>query len=135
MRRFNVLAGFMLSLPLTFAVSEAGAAERLASIALKSNETIELHDLFYAPDCKSSLKGLPSVEILDGPPGVTVSVKEAQVVPRAQHCAKPVLGGKLYATAGAVEDYSVSKLILRITYPTKDGDRKFTDNYELTLVP
>jgi hypothetical protein len=135
MRRCKAFSGLFFGLPLVFAAFQAESAERLTSIALKSNETIEVKDVYWAPDCVSILKTTPTAEILDGPSGVTVTIKEASVVPRHQHCAKPVSGGKLYVTVGQIDDYSVSKLIVRTTYNTKDGDKKFTDNFEVTLVP
>ena len=66
------------------------------SLALKSGETLELGDLsLVTSNCSSLLKATPTVEILEGPPGVAVSVKDAMVVPRWQNCAKRVPGGKL----------------------------------------
>src|SRR6516225_8483103 len=63
------------------------------TIALKSGESIELGDLFWAVNCRSVLKSTPEAEILDGPPGISVAVKAAMVTPRAQRCPKPVPGG------------------------------------------
>ena len=43
------------------------------SIALKSGESVEVGNVFYAINCRSLLKSTPEVEILEGPPGVTAS--------------------------------------------------------------
>jgi hypothetical protein len=78
---------------------------------------------------------VPEVEVLDGPPGVTVSIKEDMVLPRAQNCASRVKGGTLVIAAKDIEDTSFSELTVRITYRTRDGDRKFSRIYNLSLFP
>jgi hypothetical protein len=66
-----------------------------ASIALKSGESVDVGEVFYVINCKSLLRSTPEVEILDGPPGVTATVKEKMVLPRGGHCANRVPGGLL----------------------------------------
>jgi hypothetical protein len=105
-------------------------------IALKSGETTELGDVYWiASNCKSLLKGTPAVEILDGPPGVTVAINAAKVVPHYYGCANPVAGAKLLLTASDIQDYSYTRLVLRITYKTVDGDRQRSENFNITLFP
>src|SRR5215216_3895994 len=76
--------------------SEAHAQNRLV---IKNGETVELHLVFYIASCRSIMVGLPQVEMIEGPPEVTLSIKEGEVVPRERNCAKPVAGGTLMATA------------------------------------
>lgn len=105
-------------------------------IALKNGESTELGNVFFiTTNCKSMLKATPEVEILDGPPGVTAAVNAADVVPRGLSCAKPVAGGKLVITAKDVEDYSYTRMVLRIKYQTLDGPRQRTENLNLALFP
>lgn len=120
------------------AVPEAANAQitpDLPSISLKSGETLEVADLWYAVHCQSQLKSAPTVEVLEGPPEITVSVKKAMVVPREQNCPEPIEGGKLYVTASEIADYSTSKLSIRITFDTKHGERKVSETYNVTLFP
>jgi hypothetical protein len=70
-----------------------------ATIALKSGESAEVGDLYFVTNCRSILKGTPDVEILDGPPGISVAIKAAMVTPRAQRCSNQVPGGKLVISA------------------------------------
>ena len=105
------------------------------TIALKSGESIELGDLFWAVNCRSVLKSTPEAEILDGPPGISVAVKAAMVTPRAQRCPRPVPGGTLVITAGNIEDPSYTTLTIRITYRGPDGDRKSSVVYNISLFP
>jgi len=106
-----------------------------ATIALKSGETTEVGDLYWVSNCRSLLRSTPEAEVLDGPPSVSVSVKAAMVTPRAQRCANQVSGGKLVITAGAIEDPSYTPLTIRVTYRSRDGERKFSTVYNLSLFP
>lgn len=132
----------VFALALLMLVIFAGGAQAqtiqfsVREIALKNGESTELGDLFYiTASCKSVLKGTPEVEILDGPPGVTAAVNAAKVVPRGWGCANPVAGGKLVISAKDVQDYSYTRLVLRINYNTLDGPRQRTQNVNVTLFP
>ena len=107
----------------------------LPSISLKGGETLEITDLWYSVHCQSQLKSTPTAEVLEGSPEITVSVKKAMVVPREQSCPEPIEGGKLYVTASEIADYGISKLSIRITFDTKDGERKVSETYNVTLFP
>ena len=105
------------------------------SYALKSNESVDVMDLYWVTSCHSLLTSPPEVTILDGPPGVTASVTEAAVLPRFQQCAKPVKGAKLKLSADKIEDQSYSMMTLRIKYKTKDGERDKSMTFSLALFP
>jgi hypothetical protein len=105
------------------------------SYALKSNESVEVMDLYWVTNCRSLLTSPPEVTILDGPPGVTTSVTEAMVLPRFQQCSKPVKGAKLKLSADKIEDQSYSMMTLRIKYKTKDGERDKSMTFSLALFP
>jgi hypothetical protein len=105
------------------------------SYALKSNESVDVMDLYWVTNCRSLLTSAPEVTILDGPPGVTASVIEATVLPRFQQCAKPVKGAKLKLSADKIEDQSYSMMTLRIKYKTKDGERDKSMTFSLALFP
>jgi len=106
------------------------------NIALKSGESAELGQVYYiGATCKSLLKSTPEVEILDGPPGITAAIREEMVVPRSVGCAKPVPGGKLIITAKEIEDYGRARLVLRIKLKTSLGDRQYSRDVNLSLIP
>jgi hypothetical protein len=104
-------------------------------IALKDGETFELGAAFYVVDCKSTAIGQPQVEILEGPPGVTLAIREGMVAARSSGCANKVPGGTLTATAKGIKEATVSRLIYRIKYKTQDGDRQKAGFYFIALVP
>jgi hypothetical protein len=108
----------------------------VSNIALKNGESTEYGDVYWiSHNCKSLLKAATDVEILDGPPGVTATIKPAKVVPRTYSCANPVSGGKLFIAAKDIEDFSHTRMVLRFTYHTSTGDRQRTANINVTLYP
>jgi len=50
-------------------------------------------------------------------------------------CAKPVSGGKLVITAKDVQNYSYTRMVLRVRYKTLDGDRERSENINIALFP
>jgi hypothetical protein len=131
-------AGFLAAILFGLSVAqEAWSQSRniIPSVALKSGESVEVSDLWFALNCRSLLIATPTAEVMEGPSEIAVSVKEAMVVPRTQECNKQVKGGKLVFTAKDIDDYSTSKLTVRITYKTKDGERQFSSSYNVTLFP
>jgi hypothetical protein len=104
-------------------------------IALKSGESWELGIAAYTSNCRSIVIGKPQIEVLEGPPEVTVTIKEGDVIPRAQGCTNKVPGGTIVATAGNITETKLSRLIARVKYKTKDGDRQVAVAYYIGLVP
>lgn len=114
--------------------SAANAAEEL--IALKSGETVDMGNLFWVVNCKSLLTGPIVAEVLEGPPGLEVSVNQQPVIPRKLNCAKEVPGGRLIVTApGEVKERLQGTLTVRMKYPTKDGERQQSRTINVTLLP
>lgn len=134
----NLIAASLLSACLLGA--SAATAQTIhvpvRDIVLKNGETTEFADLWYiSRDCKSLMSGTPQVEVIEGPPGVTVEVRPVQVVPRELGCANPIAGGKLFIAAKGVEEYSRSTMVVRVTYKTRNGDRQRAKHISVTLFP
>jgi hypothetical protein len=115
--------------------ADALAQAKPTNIALKGGETVELGGLYWVSNCKTILKATPTAEILEGPEEITIAVKEAMVLPRAQQCAKEVKGGMLSVTAKEVKQRKDSSLIIRVKYPTRDGERQNSRFYNIALFP
>lgn len=122
-----------IAVAMAFTGVSAQAAE---VIALKSGETAEIANLFWVVNCRSLLTGPMVVEVLEGPSDVTASIREQKIVPHIQNCAKPVAGGVLLLTARKeIKQRTEAKVVLRVKYPTVDGERQKGHNIDLTLVP
>jgi len=127
------LSAISLAAAMVFTGISAQAAE---VIALKSGETAEIANLFWVANCRSLLKGPMTVEVLEGPSEVTASIREQKIIPHMQNCAKPVAGGILVLTAAKeIKARTQAKLILRVKYPTVDGERQKSHDIDLTLLP
>jgi hypothetical protein len=113
----------------------AGAQGAPQRLALKSGETVDLGPVYWVVNCRSVMVGLPEIEILEGPPGVALNVKEAQVLPRRQGCAAKVPGGTLALTASGISEPAEGKLVYRLKYKTKDGERQGSGTYTVSLFP
>jgi hypothetical protein len=104
-------------------------------IALKSGESSEIGIAYYTSNCRSITVGKPEIEVLEGSPEITVTIREGDVVPRAQGCTNKVPGGTIVATAGNVAETKLIRLIARVKYKTRDGDRQVGLAYYVALVP
>jgi hypothetical protein len=120
---------------LGLSVAWTGTAHAQVSIALRNGESTEVGTLWWVAHCRSIMVGLPEVEILEGPPGLTLSIKEAMVVPRNLNCTNEVPGGLLVATAKDVTEPVQGKLVYRVKYKTRDGDRQRANTLDVSLFP
>jgi ribosomal protein L21 len=108
---------------------------QIRRIALKSGETAELGNVFFVVNCKSIMIGSPVVEILEGPPELTVTIRPGMVVPRALGCTNEVSGGALIVAATEVDKAKTARLVFRVKYKTRDGDRQVANTYAVELFP
>ena len=124
--------GFLL-----FGIAEAQAQANVSRIALKSGESWEVGIAYFVRNCRSIMIGKPEIEVLEGAPEVTVTIKEGEVVPRNQGCANKVPGGTLQITAPKeIEDPSFTRLVIRVTFKTRaEGDHKVSVVYNVSLIP
>jgi len=127
------LIATMVLAPLVLPSGSASAQS--LRIALKSGESVDLGPVYWVANCPSILLGLPEIEILEGPPELVLSLREAMVLPRRQNCPANVAGGILTATAKGVKEPIEAKLTYRLKYKTKDGDRQRSNIYGVSLFP
>jgi len=107
-----------------FLSSAAAHGQNTLRVALKNGESVDIGPVYFITNCKSIVIGRPDVEILEGPPEVTVSIREEMVLPRLQNCAQKVPGGTVVLTAKDLTASKEAKITYRVKYKTKDGDRQ-----------
>ena len=112
-----------------------GHAQNISRLALKAGESAEVMPVYWVLNCRSTMVGLPEIEILEGPSQITLSIKPGMVLPRSQGCANRVSGGILMATVKDVTEPMETKITFRLKYKTKDGDRPRGYVYRLSLFP
>ena len=128
----NVVAVLVVG---SIAICSTEASAQQQRIAIKNGESVDLGPVYWVANCRSIMLGLPEVEILEGPPGLTLSVREEMVLPRRQNCASKVPGGTLVVSAKEIKEPAEAKLTYRIKYKTKDGDRVRGNVYQISLYP
>lgn len=116
-------------------LGQADAEDVLRRIAVKNGESVDLGTVYWVANCHSIMVGLPEIEMLEGPPGVALSVREEPVLPRRQGCAAKVPGGTVVLTAKDVTERSDTKLTFRVKYKIKDGPRQTSQSYMISLFP
>jgi hypothetical protein len=131
--------GFLVSAVISGNASAQQGAQstvpQVRTIALKSGESTELTAVYSVMNCKSTAIAPPEVEVLEGPPELTLTIKPGMVVPRNQGCTNRVSGGTVIAAAKDVQEKKTAKLVYRVKYKTKDGDRQSAQVFSIELFP
>ena len=104
-------------------------------VSLKSGESADLQQVYWIADCKSVLESFAGIDLLDGPPGVTLSIREEAVLPRRQNCPSKVAGGVVVASVKDVPAQIAGVLKYRVRYKTLDGPRQSSHSTEISLFP
>jgi hypothetical protein len=124
------------SIAIVIGSNDAPAQEDLQRIALKSGESVELRNYsFVAGDCVPIMIGTPTLEVLEGPEELSLSLKPGKVTRRERGCSTPVPGGQVVATAKEIKEPKEAKLTIRLNYMTKNGPRQSASEYLVSLVP
>ena len=113
----------------------ANAQNAPRRLMVKNGESVEIGTVYYVAQCRSIMIGLPEIEVLEGPPEVTLSIKEEPVLPRRQGCANKIAGGTLMLTAKGITEPTEAKLAYRVKYKTRDGARQTSNMYVISLYP
>ena len=122
-------------LALALASTPAAAQTDAQKVTLKSGDRVEIESVYWTVNCQSTMIGLPEVEIMQGPPGVSLSISEARVLPVRAKCPSKVPGGTLMLTATGVSAPIEAKVTYRVKYKTLDGDRQRANTLILSLQP
>src|SRR5262245_52417510 len=92
-------------------------------LSLKSGESMDLYPVYWISECKSLLRSFAGIDILEGPPGVVLSIREDMVLARRQ-CPNKVPGGIVVVTVKDVPAKVSGVLRFRVRYNTVDGERQ-----------
>jgi len=83
----------------------------------------------------STLKGIAGVDLLDGPPGIELTIREESVVARKQNCPNKLPGGVVVLTAKEIPTKYAGTIKYRVRYKTEDGDKQSSHSKEIALFP
>jgi hypothetical protein len=130
-----IVAAFQFAIMGATIDSSALSQAQPRQLSLKNGESVELGSVYWVINCRSVMIGLPEIEVLEGPPGVALTIKEGQVLPRRQGCASKVPGGTLLLSAKGITEQAEGKLTYRLKFKTKDGERQGGSTYIVSLFP
>ena len=126
----------LILIPLGSVLGFAGGATHAEDrIALKNGESVEIGSAYFVSHCKSVLLEPPQVEVLDGPPQLVLTIREEMVIPRRYSCPEKVAGGILSVAAKDIQDPGTTQLTVRYIYKTRDGERKFSQVFNIAVLP
>jgi hypothetical protein len=105
------------------------------SVALKSGESADLISVYWVENCRSILKDFAGLELLEGPPGVVLSLREQPVRARRQNCPDNVPGAVVIVTAKDVAEKASGTVRYRVRYNTDDGQKQSSHTFKIDLYP
>jgi hypothetical protein len=106
-----------------------------AEISLKSGESVDLDSVYWVDGCTSLLVTVVGVDLLEGPPGITLSVRREDVLPHRPGCTNKVNGGVVVASVKDVLAPAHGTLRYRVRYNTQGGARQSTHTAQIGLYP
>ena len=127
----RILAGVATTTVCVVGTNVASADE----ISLRAGESADVHAVYWVSNCRSILKSFAGVDVVEGPPGVTLSIREEDVYARRQNCSEKIPGGIVVVTAKDVPAKISSTLKYRVRYNTEDGLKQSNHSVQLTLSP
>ena len=97
---------------------------------LHSGGSVDLGSVYWIDNdsCKSRLKSVESVEVIEGPPGVTLRLRNEPVLPIQHQCKAAVPGAMVVLTAGQVAKTGSYRIKYRVHYIMFDTGRTTSDH-------
>lgn len=121
--------GFLLAAQLLM-----GPTAQAQDKVLKAGASVDLGNAFWANGCTSMLVTVVGVDLLDGPSGVQLSLRNEDVYPRQQNCPK-VAGAVVVASVKDVAAPTTGTVRYRVRYKTLDGLRQSEHSVPVSLEP
>lgn len=104
-------------------------------VSLKTGESVDLGSVYWQRNCLSTLKRIAGVDVLDGPRGIELTVREESVMARKQNCPNKLPGGVVVLTAKEIPTKFSGTIKYRVRYETEDGDKQSSHSKEIALFP
>jgi hypothetical protein len=104
-------------------------------ISLKPGESADLGVVYWQSNCVSILKKIAGIDLLEGPPGIELSIRDESVAARRQNCSTKLPGGVVVLTAREIPQKFSGTIKYRVRYSTEDGDKQSSHSKEIALFP
>ena len=115
--------------------TEPGLKPANAEISIKSGESVDLGPVYWVEGCTSLLVTVVGVDFLEGPPGITLSVRREDMLPQRPGCTNKVNGGVVVASVKDISALTHGTLRYRVRYKTQNGSNQSTHTVQISLHP
>ena len=114
----------------------APASAQNDTVAVRSGERADVRTVYWVDaSCSSRLVRFRGIDVLQGVPGVTLSIREEKVFASRWHCPEKVPGGTVVLSASEVASKASGTLEFRVLYDTQDGPRQSYHKIDVVLYP
>jgi len=108
-------------------IATAAIAQTPTTYAVRPGEAINLGAISWvnSTTCQSLAVSKPDVEILSGPPGLAVEVREMMVVPNnVGNCRNEVRGAQVWLTVPPDIEGTSAHVVTRVTHHDRNGPQQ-----------
>jgi hypothetical protein len=134
------------SLAIALAIATSASAQQQEKItaptifSMRAGETVLLTTFVWITrECVSTFTGFDGIDILDGPPEITLKFEPGKVVSaiaQGGKVCKPVDGGHIMITANDISEHREEDLTFRVRFRNKQtNSATWTGRYHLLLFP
>ncbi len=123
------------SLLLLFLAACGPAFAQDGSLTAKSGQVIDLRPVFRQVNCRGTLLATPVVEVLQGPPELTLTVEDRMIEVPEQRCPEKIKGAMVVVTVGQVAQPMQGRLVFRVKYKGKYRESQTGHAYDYSLSP
>jgi hypothetical protein len=133
-RNVKLLLAFVGVLSLLIGFEGEAQAQQLVS--LKNGEQADLGAVFWIENCQSRLVKFSGIDLLNGPPGLKLSLREEAVAPSARYnCSNRVPGATVVLSANGFTSKYEGTISYRVRYDTRDGNKQSSHSAKVQVFP
>jgi hypothetical protein len=101
--------------------------------SVKNGETIDLYPVYWVGNCQSRLLKFEGIDLLEGPPGIVLKLREQKVFAVRQNCPNPIPGAIVTLTVQNVASKFSGTVAFRVRYFTEDGSKQSSHKIKLDI--
>jgi hypothetical protein len=109
------------------------AQEYSATLSAKIGETLDVFPVYWVGNCQSRLVKFEGIDVLEGPSGVTLALREQKVFARRQNCPNQIPGAVVTLTVQTAAAKFSGPVAFRVRYFTEDGRTQSSHRIKLDV--
>lgn len=104
-------------------------------MSIRKGESIDLDAVYWQRNCESILLHFDGVQLMEGPPGLSLLIRQEPVWARHRNCRNHLYGGTVVLTATNVTEKFEGTIHYRVTYSTKEGNKQSNHSKKVIVYP